>query len=130
MHAQWYIEKEYNIFVELLLVSLNWFFCNSIMNFIWITDRDIFGIILKSNTLPLNELRWVGFTCLTLRSFGCILITSFHNLWASYSQDQVILIPPDERSIDQFELVLHNPVAIDYFYEYLEEMELNEQVEN
>ena len=42
----------------------------------------------------------------------------------------MILIPPDERSINQFELVLHNPVGIDYFYEYLEEMELNEQAEN
>ena len=42
----------------------------------------------------------------------------------------MVLIPPDERSIDNFELVLHNPVAIDYFYEYLEEMELNEQIEN
>ena len=38
----------------------------------------------------------------------------------------MIMIPPDERSIDQFEMVLHNPVAIDYFYEYLEEQDLNE----
>ena len=48
MHAQWYIDKEYNIFLELFWVSLNWFLCNSIANFIWITDGNILGIILNS----------------------------------------------------------------------------------
>ena len=37
------------------------------------------------------------------------------------------MIPPDEKSIGQFENVLHNPVAIDYFYEYLETLEAQEE---
>ena len=129
MHAQWYIEREYNIFFEIFLVSCNWFFCNSLSNYIWIFDQDIFGFFIHGETLPLNTLRWIDFACLTLRSLGCILITSLYNIWASFSLDQMILIPPDERSIDQFEMVLHNPVAIDYFYEYLEEQDLNEQLD-
>ena len=31
-------------------------------------------------------------------------------------------MPPDMSTLDQFEQVLHNPVGIDYFFKYLEEM--------
>ena len=130
MHAQWYIDREYNIFIEIFLVASNWFFCNSTMNYMWIFDTDIFGLILNSSSLPLDSLRWVDFATLTCRSLGCILISSLYNIKASYNKDQMTLIPPDERSIDQFEMVLHNPVAIDYFYEFLEELELIEQIDN
>lgn len=85
MHAQWYIDKEYNIFIELFWITVNWFFCNSIANFIWITDRSMFKIILNNSQLPLNELRWVDYACLTFRSLGCILITSIHSIWTTYS---------------------------------------------
>ena len=30
------------------------------------------------------------------------------------------MIPPDERSVEQLETVLHIPVAVDYFYNFLE----------
>jgi hypothetical protein len=126
MHAQWYIEKEYNIFIEIMLVAITWFASNSVMNYIWIFDKNILGLFLPSYYLPLNELRWVDFLALTIRSFACIVISSIYSIKESFKSDQMILIPPDERSIENFELVLHNPVAIDYFYEYLEEEELKE----
>jgi hypothetical protein len=84
LHAQWYIEKEYNIFAEIFFVALTWFFCNTVMNYIWIFDKNIFGMFFRSNALPLNELRWVDFATLTIRSLGTILITSFFNIRESY----------------------------------------------
>jgi hypothetical protein len=84
LHAQWYIEKEYNIFAEIFFVALTWFFCNTVMNYIWIFDKNLFGMFFRSNALPLNELRWVDFATLTIRSLGTILITSFFNIRESY----------------------------------------------
>lgn len=51
------------------------------------------------------------------------MISTLKNILDTYRQEQVILIPPDETSVEHFENVLHNPVAIDYFYEYLETLE-------
>jgi hypothetical protein len=84
LHAQWYIEKEYNIFIEIFLVAINWFLCNTVMNYLWIFDKNLFGIILNSNSLPLNELRWADFITLTIRSLGCIFISSLFNIKASF----------------------------------------------
>jgi hypothetical protein len=73
--------------------------------------------------LVLTNQRWFDFITLTTRSFLCILITTSKNLYDAYLGETIVYLPPDERSIEQLEGVLHNPVAIDYFYEYLESLE-------
>ena len=54
----------------------------------------------------------------------CIGITTIKNIYESFhGGDDIVYLPPDERSIEKLEGVLHNPVAIDYFYQYLESLE-------
>lgn len=64
---------------------------------------------------------------MTIRSLLCIIITTSKNLYDAYNGETIVYLPPDERSIEQLEGVLHNPVAIDYFYEYLESLEQENQ---
>ena len=71
----------------------------------------------------LSNQRWFDFVFLTARSFLCILITTSKNLYDAFNGETIVYLPPDERSIEQLEGVLHNPVAIDYFYEYLESLD-------
>ena len=101
-------------------MAVVWILSNSLMSYTWIYDKSLFGL-LNDDKYVIDDLRWIDFIFLTVRSFGCLLITAARNIYNSYSRDQMVLIPPDERSIDQFEMVLHNPVAVDYFYDYLEE---------
>lgn len=41
MHAQWHIESDYNIFHELRSITILWFFCNTLLNFVWILGRPL-----------------------------------------------------------------------------------------
>jgi hypothetical protein len=81
LNAQWQIESEYNLFMELLLVTCVWGGCNTLINFSWIIDLNVIHPSLK---LSLNELRWVDFFFLTIRSLFCLLITSIKPIIDSY----------------------------------------------
>jgi hypothetical protein len=41
LNAQWQIEEEYNIFVELFFVTLVWGMCNTMINYAWVIDDRI-----------------------------------------------------------------------------------------
>lgn len=118
LNAQWQIESEYNIFVELLLVTVVWGICNTLINYAWIEDTHLLDMDIR---LSLNQLRWYDFTFLCIRSLFCILITSIKPIYDTYYHENLQVIPPDLSSLDHFENVLHNPVGIDYFFKYLEE---------
>mmetsp|Transcript_13206 Transcript_13206/g.22403 ORF Transcript_13206/g.22403 Transcript_13206/m.22403 type:complete len:214 (+) Transcript_13206:352-993(+) len=38
LNEQWQIESEYSMFYEMLIVTVIWIFCNSLINFFWIFD--------------------------------------------------------------------------------------------
>jgi hypothetical protein len=63
----------------------------------------------------------MSFIMFSIRSIFCIIITTCKNIYQSYTSDQLISLPPDEHSIEQLESVLHVPIAVKYFWEYLEE---------
>jgi hypothetical protein len=41
LNAQWQIESEYNLFLELLLVTIVWGTCNTLINYSWIIDKSL-----------------------------------------------------------------------------------------
>lgn len=47
------------------------------------------------------------------------MTTSCRNICDSFYVDQMIILPPHESTIESLELLLHVPIAIDYFYEHL-----------
>jgi hypothetical protein len=38
LKSQWQIDKEFNLFIELLLITFVWGGCNTIINYVWIMD--------------------------------------------------------------------------------------------
>jgi hypothetical protein len=54
-----------------------------------------------------------------------VLITTIKPLYQTYKGNVYIPIPPNKDSIDSIDMVLHIPIAANFFYEYLEK--LNEE---
>ena len=75
----------------------------------------------QTHYATLNSLRWVDFAVICSRSFICIIISTLKNIKDSTKQQELILIPPDERSIESLEMLHNIDCAIIYFYEYLEQ---------
>lgn len=44
------------------------------------------------------------------------------NIYDSYHFEQMVLVPPDERNIEELELALHEPLTVEYFYNYLKDL--------
>jgi hypothetical protein len=86
LNAQWQIESEYNIFVELLLVTVVWGICNTLINYAWIEDTHLLDMDIR---LSLNQLRWYDFTFLCIRSLFCILITSIKPIYDTYYHENL-----------------------------------------
>ena len=86
LNAQWQIESEFNMFVELLLVTVVWAICNTLINYAWIEDTHL---INGSQKLSLNQLRWYDFAFLSIRSLVCILITSIKPIFDTYYQEVI-----------------------------------------
>lgn len=116
IEAQWTIDAEYNIFYEILCVTIVWFVTTSIKNYAWAIDKENLDTGVTFMKLSLVDLRQLDFALATTRSLLCICITTIKNIYDSFTADDIVYLPPDERSIEKLEGVLHNPVAIDYFY--------------
>ena len=115
LNSQWQIESEYNIFKEIFIIFIIWFGLGTLINSMWIINNSS-----SSLKLPLNYSRWTDFLFVSLRSVLSIFFSVATNLYQSYREDQVILVPPDERNLETLDKALHTEVAIFYFYEFLE----------
>jgi ABC-type microcin C transport system permease subunit YejE len=60
------------------------------------------------------------FYILVSRSFLASFFTAAYPLYQSYSDDIFFPIPPNRECIETVDFVLHIPVAVDYFYNYLQ----------
>ena len=58
----------------------------------------------------------------TLRSLIAVTICSVPPLIETYKDASIMPIPPHRESIESVDMVLHIPIAIEYFYEYLRNM--------
>jgi hypothetical protein len=58
---------------------------------------------------------WVSFI-MVFRSVGVILISAVHPLYMTYKGSYFILLPPNQESIESLDMVLHIPIASEYFY--------------
>lgn len=105
--------------IELFCVALVWGVCNTLINYAWIIDKSLSD---PDMNLSMYQLRWVDFIFLSIRSLFCILLSSIKPIYDTYNAEQNQIIPPvDNMSLDQFKNILHNPAGIEYFFSYLEE---------
>ena len=65
----------------------------------------------------------MDFYVIFIRTSLSIIITSIKNLFDSYRWKNQIIISPDTGKLDSVENALRNPIAVDYFYDYLESKE-------
>ena len=57
---------------------------------------------------------------LITRSLLTMIVTSWPSIKASYQEGaQIMPIPPNRECIETVDMVLHIPIAVDYFYDYL-----------
>ena len=54
-----------------------------------------------------------------IRSITACVISAIPPLVESYKEETFFPIPPNRECIESVDMVLHIPVAIDYFYEFL-----------
>lgn len=58
-----------------------------------------------------------------VRSFICIFISCIKNIQdCDKVENQVIIAPPDKGSIEDLDQTLRIPIALDFFWSYLEQM--------
>jgi len=55
-----------------------------------------------------------------MRSFISILISTSKNLYDTFYKDIIIEIPADESALDNLESVLRLPIALEYFFEFIQ----------
>jgi hypothetical protein len=120
LYHQWNVESDYNIFNEIFFITLTWLICNSTINFVWILNGTI---VTNGQYLTINNLRWYNFVIFLSRSTICILISTCKNVYDTFVMDQMVLRPPDENALDDLEMILHNTSALEYFYDYLKNMD-------
>lgn len=119
------VDNLYSIRKEALLVLITWIVFSQAILGVGIVGRnplslDFFGDSLL-NRLSYNGQRLWALTLLSLRSMVVIFISTIKNIYDASRFDQLQLIPPDERDIEQLELALHEPIAVRYFYNFLDE---------
>jgi len=59
---------------------------------------------------------------LVTRSFLVSLLISVRSIYQTYQSNSFIPIPPNRECIESIDIVLHIPLAIDFFYDYLEKL--------
>jgi hypothetical protein len=81
---------DYNIFNEVLWVTLTWFGISISINASWIFNRSPFWFSDWDNDnsrWTLNQLRYIDFGGLLIRHLLSITISSFNNLYESFTQE-------------------------------------------
>jgi len=96
-----------------------------------ITNIYLFLIIQGSHS------KWFNLAqCQRIITYGLIIrstVTSYVTCWpsirASYQEGaQIMPIPPNCENIQSVEMVLHIPIAVDYFYDFLLSREIDEEI--
>ena len=76
LKVQWQIVSEYNIFTEILLVSITWILLSNLNLISWIYLYQI----QTQHFATLNSLRWIDFSVICSRSFLCIIFSTLKNI--------------------------------------------------
>lgn len=104
---------EFNFTPEMVLLCTTWIVVTNIYLFLIIQGS-------YSDWFTLIQCQRIVTYGLIVRSF----VTSYVTCWPSIKQSyvegaQIMPIPPNRENIESVEMVLHIPIAVDYFYDFL-----------
>lgn len=105
---------------ELISILVIWLFFNITPQYFWIVNTNI-GDEDIGDAFSLSSLNMINFFFVFSRSLFCIVISSFKHIFDSYTVDQAIVQPEDERVLDTVDSVIRNDKGIEYFAGFLEE---------
>ena len=105
-------KEDFNLLTEIKWYALSWLaFSNLIL---WITIQGSYA-----QWLSMAQLNRIKTYLVIMRSISACIISSVPPLLETYKEETFFPIPPNRECIESVDMVLHIPVAIDYFYEYL-----------
>lgn len=106
------IKSEFNIRLEILLTFLVWF----------VTTQLAIGLYIHQEEGSPN-FDWI-YLILVARSIAASILTCARPLWLTQKGNQLrkefILLPPNQDSVENLDMVLQIPIATEYFYNFLD----------
>ena len=104
--------EDFNLLDELKRYAIFWLFFTNVILFLMIQGS-------YSGFLALEQLNRYKTVLYIVRSLVAVSICAIPPLVESYRDASFFPIPPNRESIESVDMVLHIPVAIDFFYDYL-----------
>ena len=104
--------EDFNLLDELKRYAIFWLFFSNLI--LWLMIQGSYAAILSLEQL--NRYKTVLYI---VRSLVAVSICAIPPLVESYRDASFFPIPPNRESIESVDMVLHIPVAIDFFYDYL-----------
>jgi len=104
--------EDFNLLDELKRYAIFWLFFSNLILFLMIQGS-------YSGFLSLEQLNRYKTVLYIVRSLVAVSICAIPPLVESYRDASFFPIPPNRESIESVDMVLHIPVAIDFFYDYL-----------
>lgn len=104
--------EDFNLLDELKRYAIFWLLFTNLILFLMIQGS-------YSGVLALEQLNRYKTVLYIVRSLVAVSICAIPPLVESYRDASFFPIPPNRESIESVDMVLHIPVAIDFFYDYL-----------
>jgi len=106
------IKREFSMLPELQMFTFAWLLT---------TDLTLFLIIQGVAVQLFTTITYyrIMFWLILVRQIAIVLITTVKPLYDSSKDTLFFPIPPNRECIESVDMVLHIPVAVDYFYNYL-----------
>jgi len=112
MHRVKDFKEDFNMLDELKGYTLCWLFLSNLVLFVTIQGS-------YSGFLTLQQINRYKTVLYILRSLAAVSICAIPPLLETFRDASFFPIPPNRESIESVDMVLHIPVAIDFFYDYL-----------
>ena len=112
MHRVRNFNEDFNLLDEMKRYAILWMFFTQIILFLMI-QTSYSGIF---SLMQLNRMKTVIYI---IRSLVAVSICAIPPILESFRDASFFPIPPNRESIESVDMVLHIPVAIDFFYDYL-----------
>ena len=112
MHQVRDFKEEFNLLNEIKWYSLAWLGITNVVLFLMIQGS-------YSSWFSMAQVNRIKTYLLIIRSVVACVISSIPPLIETYREEAFFPIPPNRECIESVDMVLHIPVAIDFFYEYL-----------
>ena len=104
--------EDFNLFDEMRRYAIAWLLLTNMILFVQIQGS-------YSEWFSLEQINRIKTYLYIIRSIVAVSICGIPPLIETYKDASFFPIPPSRDSIESVDMVLHIPVAIDFFYDYL-----------